>query len=168
MRAAAWLSIAALLVSGTGCASAADREFNGVVHDVSQRYHLHATKVPMMSLVSLCARVATHGGVKGLRVAEFGGVSPSVDMTALSGLVRANLGPEWQPFITEQSRDGGEQSVIYVRPMGKSMRMLIADYDGGELDVVRMELNGAALAKWVKEPKAQAHSGHHGAQVPGM
>jgi hypothetical protein len=32
------------------------------------------------------------------------------------------------------------------------MRMLIADYEDGELDVVRMELNGDRLRRWMREP----------------
>jgi hypothetical protein len=35
--------------------------------------------------------------------------------------------------------------------------MMIADYDHGELDVVRMELSGDALAKWMKDPQGEAH-----------
>ena len=44
------------------------------------------------------------------------------------------------------------------------MRMLIADMDHGELDVVRMELNGEQLAKWVHDPQAEAHRRSYEAQ----
>jgi hypothetical protein len=37
--------------------------------------------------------------------------------------------------------------------------MLIADYDHGELDVVRMELNGQQLAHWMNDQEGHAH--HH-------
>jgi hypothetical protein len=34
--------------------------------------------------------------------------------------------------------------------------MMIADFDHHELDVVRMELSGDALAKWMKDPQRKA------------
>ena len=60
-----------LVVSATLYAFASDSDFDGLVSDVAHRYDAHATRIPMMGLVSLCARFATHGGVKGLRVVEF-------------------------------------------------------------------------------------------------
>jgi hypothetical protein len=35
--------------------------------------------------------------------------------------------------------------------------MMIAEYDHGELDVVRMELSGDSLAKWMRDPQREAH-----------
>jgi len=42
------------------------------------------------------------------------------------------------------------------------MGMVIADYDHGELDLVGMEMNGAALSKWLHDPQRQHHSAHRG------
>jgi hypothetical protein len=146
-----------LLASATFYSFAADRDFNGLVSELAHRYDAHATRIPMMSLVSLCARFATHGGVKGLRVVEFDEVGKTPDASELSSLVRNHLGPEWQPFINEHDKDGKSQSVIFVREKGDALRMLIADYDHGELDVVRMELSGDSLAKWMKDPKNEPY-----------
>src|SRR5450432_735069 len=87
-----------VLVSATLNSFAADRDFDGLVSDVAHRYDAHATRIPMMTFVSLCARFATNGGVKGLRVVEFDDVKATLDVSELSSLVRARLGPEWQPF----------------------------------------------------------------------
>jgi hypothetical protein len=46
--------------------------------------------------------------------------------------------------------------IIFVREKGDAMGMMIADYEHGELDVVRMELSGDALAKWMKDPQAES------------
>jgi hypothetical protein len=43
------------------------------------------------------------------------------------------------------------------------MRMLIADYEHGELDVVRMELDGDQLARFVHNPRCR-HA-HHGEYI---
>ena len=149
-----------LLVSATFYAFAADSDFDGLVSQVAHSYDAHATKIPLMGVVSLCARVATQGGVKGLRVAEFDHLKAALDEPELTSLLRKNLGPEWQPFINEHNRLEGSRSVIFVRPQGNGLHMLIADYEHGELDLVRMELNGDALAKWMNHPQGgQAVSG---------
>lgn len=149
-----------LLVSATLYCFAADRDFDGLVSEVAHRYDAHATRVPMMSFVSLCAWFYTHGGVKGLRVVEFDNVKATLDVSELTSLVRNHLGPEWKPFLNEHDKQGRSESIIFVREKGDSMGMMIADYGHGELDVVRMELSGDALAKWMKDPQGEAH--HHG------
>ena len=151
----------ALLLS-SGC-SAADHDFDSVVAGVEHQYSVRAQRIPMMSFVSLCARLKTHGGVKDLRVAEFDNLR-GMDGKDLYPLLRSRLGDEWQPFVTEVEggNRSGDQSVILVRPNGSSMGMMIADYDHGELDLVGMEMNGAALAKWLHDPERQQHSSHPG------
>lgn len=151
------------LLASTGC-SAADRDFNSVVSAVEHKYSVHAQRIPMMSLVSICASLKTHGGVRSLRVAEFDNLR-GMDGKDLYPLLRSRLGGDWQPFVKEMSggnnRDG-DQSVILVHPDGSSMGMMIADYDHGELDLVGMEMNGAALSKWLHDPARQHHSSHPG------
>jgi hypothetical protein len=153
-----FFSIAVVLLAGATLYSfAADRDFDGLVTAVAHRYDAHATHIPMMSVVSLCARFATHGGVKGLRVVEFDDVKATLNVSELSSLIRNHLGSEWQPFINEHDKQGKSQSIIFVREKGDALRMMIADYDHGELDVVRMELSGDSLAKWMKDPQGEAH-----------
>ena len=155
------LSFILLLLAGaTLYCFAADRGFNSLVSEVEHRYDAHATRVPMMSFVSLCARFATHGGVQGLRVVEFDDVKATVDVSELASLVRSHLGAEWQPFIQEHGKQGESESIIFVREKGDAMGMMIADYEHGELDVVRMELSGDALAKWMKDPQGESRGGN--------
>ena len=157
------LLLCSMLLVSTGC-SAADHDFNSVVSAVDHKYSVHAQRIPMMTLVSIFASLKTHGGVRGLRVAQFDNVR-GMDGKDLYPLLRSRLGDEWQPFVTEvgggKSRRG-DQSVIFVRPDGSSMGMMIADYDHGELDLVGMEMNGAALSKWLHDPERQHHSSHPG------
>jgi hypothetical protein len=94
--------------------------------------------------------------VKGLRVVEFDDIKATVDVSELASLVRNHLGPEWQPFIQEHDKQGESESIIFVREKGDAMGMMIADYEHGELDVVRMELSGDALAKWMKDPQGES------------
>lgn len=144
----------------TGC-SAADHDFNGVVADIAHSYHLRPQRMPMMSLVSLCMRMATNGGLRGLRIAEFDELpegarqehGSAVDFPAL---VRLRLGEHWSAIVVEHSSDGTEDSAIFALPQGNRMRLLIADRDNAEIDVVRMELDGSALAKWIQDPEGES------------
>ena len=140
------LATALLVKVSTMSCAASGNDFDAVVSAVEHRYQVHAQRVPMMGLVSLCAHVATGGGVKGMHIAEFEHLTHIAGTEELSQLVSVSLGDQWQHFITE--REGNHKlSVIFVRPEGDGMRMLIAEMDHGELDVIRMELNGQHLAK---------------------
>ncbi len=142
----------ALLLAATNRVAAADREFSGLLKEVSQRYEAQVTHIPLMGFVSFCARVVTHGGVKHLHVAEFDNVPEGISLSELQSLFRKTLSADWQPFVVERDQEGKNLSVIFVHPVGKAMRMLIADYNHKELDLVHLELNGSRLAQWVKKP----------------
>lgn len=155
MKIASSLSIVLLaLAPALGCASG--QSFDGVVSAVEHRYAVHAQRVPLMGLVSICAWGASRGGVKGMHVAEFDNLTLDKE-DDLSRLLREKLGDGWQPFVIDRQANG-EQDVIYVQPHGDFMRMFIADYSGKELDLVRLDLNGERLQQWMRNPAQSARS----------
>lgn len=137
--------------------AASGGDFNAVVSAVEQRYSSHAERVPMMGFVSFCAWAATGGGVKGMRIAQFDHLS-ATDPSELESIVSGSLGREWQPFVRDRSRNGNV-SIIYVQPDGASMRLMVADFEHGELDLVRLEVNGNRLRHWMQDPEGSAR-GH--------
>ena len=153
--------LGAALLYSTGC-SAAGHDFDSVVSGIEHRYSVHPQHIPLLGFASLCATVTTRGGVRGMRIAEFDNIQSSDGAADLSALLQSKLGGEWQPFVSQRNADASERSIIFVQPVGDAMRMLIADYDHGELDLVRMELNGSALAKWMHDPASQGRSASHG------
>jgi hypothetical protein len=159
--AAIFATAIAIAVPVTAARAASGHDFDSVVSAVEQRYSAHAERVPMMGFVSLCAHVVTAGGVKGMKIAEFDNLPKAPDSAELEHLVSDALGGSWQRFVTDRSRNG-EVSIIYVQPNGAAMRMLIADYEHGELDLVRMELNGERLAHWVHDPEGSARRHDYG------
>jgi hypothetical protein len=137
--------------------------FDAVVGSIESRYHAHATKIPFMGLVSGIAGIATHGGVRGLHVAEFENFhdftradGEGVDGAEFNALVEKHVGPGWQRMIRETSRNGGEQSLIYIRPEGNHLGMLVVDLSGHDLDVVQMSMNPDQLMQEVSK-----HRHHH-------
>ena len=115
--------------------------FDGVVNSVESRYHVHATRIPFMGLVSLVSRAATHGGVGGIHVAEIENFSQPVDGEELNRMVEEKLGQGWQRIIRETSRNGNEQTLIFARPEGNRMGMFIVDKDSNEMNVVQVSVD---------------------------
>ena len=158
MKTALGLMLGLTLLGSTGC-SAATHDFDSVVAGVEQRYSVHAQRVPLMGFISLCARATSRGGVKDMRIADFDHIG-NLDADGFYSMMQSELGAEWHPMVRQRSGTHSAMSVIFVRPSEEShdsMRMMIADYDNGELSLVRMDMNGPALAKWMRNP--QAHEG---------
>jgi hypothetical protein len=158
--------VTAIVIVPITARAAANPDFETVVSAVEHRYSAHAERVPMMGLVSLCAHFASHGGVKGVKIAEFDNLPAAPDSHELQDLVSNTLGGSWQRFVADRSANG-DLNIIYVQPNGSAMRMLIADYEHGELDLVRVELNGERLARWVDDPQGSARHHDYGTETKG-
>jgi hypothetical protein len=122
-------------------ASNGEGAFNGVVSSIESQYHVHATRIPFMGLISLVSRGATHGGVSGMHVAEFENFSQAVDGDELNRMVEQKLGAGWERMIRETSKHGTEQTLIFIHPEGSRMGMFIVDKDGDEMDVVQVSVD---------------------------
>ena len=141
MRRLVWiplLLVALIMPVVVMAAGGSENRFGAVVAAIGGRYHAHATRIPMMGLISFVARLATHGGVSAMRVAEFEHFDQNVDGEELCRMVEQKLGAGWERMVRDTSRDGREQSLIYVHPEGKRMGMLVVDLDGSEMNVVQL------------------------------
>ena len=150
------MAIVALAVPGAVLAGGGEGGFDGVVHSIEGRYHVHATHIPFLGLVSLVSKKATHGGVSGLHVAEFESFTQEVDGNELNRIVEEKLGSGWERMIRETSRKGKNQTLIFVRPDGQRMELLVVDRDGDEMDVVQVSVDADHLSRQV------GHYEHHG------
>lgn len=131
--------------------------FDPVVHGIESRYHVHANKIPFMGLISGIAHVASHGGVGGLHVAEIEHFDEDVDGAELTSIVEHHVGKGWGRMIRETSKDGSEQTLIYTKPQGDKMAMLIVDLDGHEMDVVQVSVDPNHL----DDDMSPFHHRHH-------
>ncbi len=130
----------ALVPAAVVLASSEDA-FDSVVSSLESEYHVHATRVPLMGLVSLISNTATGGGVSGMHVAEIDGFTQSLDGEKLNSMVTQKLGPGWSRMIRETSRSGREQTLIFVHPEGSRMGMFIVDKDANEMDIVQLSVD---------------------------
>ena len=152
----------ALLVPVAVLAGGGEGGFEGVVRSIESKYHVHASRIPFMGLVSAIAQTATHDGVSGLHVAEFESFSGSVDGEELNRMVEEKLGPGWERIIRETSRRGNEQTLIFIHPEGERMGLFVVSLDDHELDVVQISVDPDHLNEKL------GHYGHrHGSEKGG-
>ncbi len=144
-----------LLVPIAVLAGGAEGGFNGVVHSIENRYHVRATHIPFMGLVSMISRKATSGGVSNLHIAEFEHFDAPMDGDELNKLVERKLGEGWERIIRETSRGGAEQTLIFIHPEGQRMGLFVLDADGHELNVVQVSVDPDHLNENL------GHYGHH-------
>ena len=135
------IAIVVLAVPVAVLAGGGEGGFDGVVRSIESRYHVHATRIPFMGLISLVSRKATHGGVGSLRIAEFDSFTEEVDGSELNRIVEEKLGAGWERMVRQTSRKGQEQTLIFVRPEGDRMGMFVVDLNGNEMDVVQVSVD---------------------------
>ena len=135
------MALVVLAIPAVVRAGGAEGGFEGVVHSIEGRYHVRATHIPFLGLVSLISSKATHGGVSRLHVAEFDQFSQPVDPNELNRMVEEKLGAGWERMIRETSRKGLDQTLIFIHPEGERMGMFVVDLDGNEMDVVELSVD---------------------------
>jgi hypothetical protein len=135
------IAFVALAVPVVVLAGGGEGGFNGVVHSIESRYHVRATRIPFLGLISFVSRRATHGAVGGIHVAEFESFTEQVDGDELNQMVEEKLGSGWERIIRETSRKGNEQTLVFIHPEGERMGMFVVDKDANELDVVQVSVD---------------------------
>lgn len=131
--------------------------FDAVVSSIETRYHVHADRIPFLGLVNFVARSSTQDGVRGMHVAEIEDFHADVNGEELNKRVSEKLGPGWERVIRETSRNGGDQTLIFMRPEGSRMGMFVLDLDGHEMDVVQMSVDPEHLSQSIGK-----YQHHHG------
>ena len=145
----------ALLIPAVVLAGSGESGFDGVVNSIESKYHVRATRIPFLGLISLVSRKATHGGVGSLHVAEFESFSEPVDGDELNRMVEQKLGSGWERIIRETSRKpgspatglgrwggkGNEQTLVFIHPEGERMGLFVVDKSGSEMDVVQVSVD---------------------------
>jgi hypothetical protein len=133
--------------------------FDAVVHGIESRYGVRATRIPFMGLISGIAGISTHGGVRGLHVAEIEHLQGAVDGAEFNSLVEERVGKGWQRMIRETSKDG-DQTLIYVKPEGERMGLLIVDRDSHEINVVQVSVDPDHLDDDLGQFRHHRHRDH--------
>jgi hypothetical protein len=130
-----------LLVPVVVLAGGGEGGFDGVVSSIESRYHVRATRIPFMGLISMVSRKASHESVGNLHVAEIESLPEDVDGDELNRMVEEKLGSGWERMIRETSRKGNEQTLIFIHPEGDRMGLFVVDKEGNQMDVVQVSVD---------------------------
>jgi len=121
--------------------------FNGVVRTIETRYHVHATRIPFLGLISFVSRRATNDGVSNIHLAEFEQFSGPFAGEELNDLVQSKLGPGWERIIRETRRNSASQTLMFMRPEGSRMGLFVLDANGQGLNVVQVSVDPDHLSE---------------------
>ena len=160
-------------------ACAGDKEFGLLVHYVESHYHRHRSHRFLLGFACAVANVAARPeGVRGLKLAlwENGDWTATTDTdTDFPAVVRAGLQEGWQPTVRVWSRRTGERTVVFAKPEGAEMKLLVATAEGGEAVVVQMKINPDRLSRCIDgwtDGRSHHHASDplpppHGSEMPG-
>lgn len=144
------LGVGLMIAQGVQASESSTDGFDALVNALSARYSVQPKPVPMMWMVSLCARGLTHGGVRGMRVIQLDSSREIQDHAGFDEMVSSELGEDWSRTI-RQWEVSGEESLVYVRAEDKRTELIVVNLNHGELNLVRMTMNPEQLAKWTRE-----------------
>ena len=152
------LILTALLL--TSAAFASD-DFKSVVKAVETSYGIHHKHIPMMGVALKFAPTHEERSVK---LAIFEAAPEHGDLANLQQVIAKSLGSEWSPFVRVWSRRDRESVVIYAKPSGNGMRLMVTCLDQDESVIVSVDVSEKSLRDWIDEPASMAHRSRHGAE----
>lgn len=150
------IALVALSVPAAVLAGGGEGGFDGVVHSIEGRYHVHATHVPFLGLISFVSKKASHGAVGSIHIASFDAFDAQVDGEELNRMVEEKLGAGWERMIRVTSQKKNEQTLIYTHPEGERMGLFILNHDGDGLNVVQVSVDPKHL-----DDDIDQYSHHH-------
>lgn len=143
--------LVAILLLFSSVAGAADTELNAVVSAIEKVYGIRRTHLPWVARFAAKPAMWGSGARMEFEVFEDQGLplSRTSDLGEVTGKA---LGPEWRPFLRSESRRNGERAVIYVRPEGNRLLMMIVAAERDETSVVKLRLDTSRAQEWIDDP----------------
>jgi hypothetical protein len=149
-RRTVWLGcfLLSFLCLGTQPASAAD-DFSQIVHGIESRYHVHRNYRFLMGLAGWTVNVWHVAGAKDLKLAVFEDQRLGATGDELDQVVAGAGARGWQPLVRSVNHHSGENTLIYVRDLGKDLRVLLVDLEPNESVVLEMTVKQEKLIELI-------------------
>lgn len=145
----------ALLLAAASAAWAGDWEFDHVVRAIEQHYGIKRTYIPFMGFANFVVKVARPAGTSGFKLAVFEDIGSAIDFRdqdELNQLMNRFSSRDLHPLVRVRSRGKGESTYIYAGEIGKSTRMLIANFGRNEATVIEVKANIDTLLRTLDQP----------------
>lgn len=123
--------------------------FVEVVDVIQHTRGLHRTDPPFVfGLARFVVRVGHPRGLLDIQLATFEG-NATLDRADFAAIVRDSVRDGYSPVVQTRSKRDGEWSLIFARPSGQSIDMLIVTHDRDDTTVVRAVVDAEAFAREV-------------------
>lgn len=145
-------------------ARAGDKEFGVLVHYVESHYRVRRQYRFILGFASFAVNIAHPYGVKGMKIAIFENekISANPDDQDFPSVVKAGLAEGWQPMVRVWSRRDGERTVIFAKPDGKNMKLLVATVEQDEAAVIQVKINPDQLSQCIDRWSREDRNHHDG------
>jgi hypothetical protein len=123
-------------------------EFDWLVREFSRQTASKPLHIPLFGLARFVVATGHPAGTSELHLAVFQDLD--IQSTRFSQITDSVVGAAWKPIVRVRSRNG-ESTNIYAQSLGKDLRVLLTELDGGEATLVEARVRPEALLKFVDE-----------------
>jgi hypothetical protein len=129
-------------------------DFDSLVSAVETIPGLHRVPMPGFGLVRFAVWMIRPKGVHDLQLATFEGKgSGDIDQRELERLLRKHADAGYQPLVQAHSRRTGELTLIWARPRGEVVELLLLAHEpNDETVVLRTVVDVETIAREIADP----------------
>jgi hypothetical protein len=124
-------------------------EFDSIVRSVQEQSGCERTHIPFFWLARVAVAVGRPAGASQLKLALF--ERPAVAPERFSEIVDDAVGPVWRPMVRVRSQQGEVTSIFVRENGGHAVRILIANKDRDDAELVEIRLDVGRLLRFVDE-----------------
>lgn len=151
---------AALLTLAVALPMRAD--FNSLVRAVETIPGLRRMPIPGIGLVRFAVWMIHPKGVYDFQLATFEGDGGDIDQRQLESLLRQHATDGYRPLVQAHSRRSGELTLIWARPQGERIELLLMTHERrDETVVLRAVVDVETVAREIADPQKARYTGKH-------
>ena len=135
---------------------AQEKGFDGIVEHLEKHYGAQRTKIPFLGVANFFVKIIRPAGVKSFKLAVFEEFhrNPFNAGTRFDSDMHKLMPKDWKPFMRVSSRGGNrEQVLVYAKPSGKDLELMMVVLEPGEAVVMQVKLNPDAVNKFMNNPQ---------------
>ncbi|HEX8733893.1 MAG TPA: hypothetical protein VF721_01130 [Pyrinomonadaceae bacterium] len=151
------IAIAFLLLVFTFSAPAAKangKEYKQIVRHLKTKYQAKKVRIPFIWLARFAVGVVRPAGIKSFSITVFENVKFSRETLdeEMQSAMRNSFSADWSSILRVRSREG-QQAYMYMREVGKNVRVTLVTIDKEQAAVIRATFSPDKLAEFVENPK---------------
>ena len=130
-------------------------EYDMIVRHLRSKYRAKKVNIPFMWLARFAVSVVRPAGVKSFSITLFEDLkfsAESLDKEMQVAMRNSFSGEEWTSILRARSAEG-QQVYMYMREVGKSVKVALVAIDKENAAVIRATFSPERLAEFINDPK---------------